>query len=51
MGIAQTTSQEAWGFWLQQALEDGHRRLFLASLSSRSSCCRRSGDAMNPNRV
>jgi hypothetical protein len=28
-----------------------HRTLFFASLSSKSSCCSRSGDAMNPNRV
>lgn len=41
---------QLWGL-LEQALEEAHRRIFLASLSSRSSCCWRSGDAMNPNRV
>ena len=41
---------QLWGL-LEQAVEEAHRRIFLASLSSRSSCCWRSGDAMNPNRV
>jgi hypothetical protein len=31
--------------------EDAHRRVLLASLSGGSSCCWRSGEAMNPNRV
>ena len=41
---------QLWGL-LEQAVEEAHRRIFLASLSSISSCCWRSGDAMNPNRV
>lgn len=36
--IAIVDLETAWGFWLQQAVEDAHRRIFLASLSSRSSC-------------
>jgi hypothetical protein len=42
--------ESAWGFWLQLAVKDAHRRIFLASWRSRSSCCWRSGEAVNPNR-
>ena len=35
----------------QPGCPHAHRRIFLASLRSRSSCCWRSGDAVNPNRV